>query len=74
MEIAHYDPITIMPIPTELMAGRSPKDTTPRNTAVVQICLPKEQVKRLKQVAKASEHKNVSVFLRHHLEELLTTA
>ena len=56
------------------MAGRSPKDEAPRNTSVVQVCLPKDQAKRLRQVAKASEHKNVSVFLRHHLEELLTSA
>ena len=41
------------------MAGRSPKDESPRNTSVVQVCLPKDQAKRLKQVAKASEHKTV---------------
>ena len=46
--------------------------TAPRNTSVVQVCLPKEQAKRLKQVAKASEHKTVSVWLRAQLQELLT--
>ena len=55
----------------KLMAGRSPKDDTPRNTSVVQVCLPKDQAKRLKQVAKASEHKTVSVWLRAQLQELL---
>ena len=56
------------------MAGRSPKDTAARNTSVVQVCLPKEQAKRLKQVAKASEHKTVSVWLRAQPQELLTAA
>ena len=54
------------------MAGRSPKDQTARNTSVVQVCLPKDQAKRLKQVAKASEHKTVSVWLRAQLQDLLT--
>lgn len=57
-----------------LMAGRSPKDESPRNTSVVQVCLPKEQARRLKQVAKASKHKTVSVWLRAQLQELLQTA
>ena len=57
-----------------LMAGRSPKDTAARNTSVVQVCLPKDQAKRLKQVAKASEYKTVSVWLRAQLQELLQTA
>ncbi len=56
------------------MAGRSPKDESPRNTSVVQVCLPKEQARRLKQVAKASKHKTVSVWLRAQLQELLQTA
>ena len=55
------------------MAGRSPKDESPRNTSVVQVCLPEDQVKQLKKVAKASEHKTVSVWLRAQLQELLTT-
>ena len=56
------------------MAGRSPRDDTPRNTSVVQVCLPKDQAKRLRQVAKASEHKTVSVWLRAQLQELLQAA
>lgn len=56
------------------MAGRSPKDKGARNTDIIQICLPKEQANHLRKVAKESEHGNVSVYLRHHLEKLLTTA
>ena len=55
------------------MAGRSPKDDTPRNTKVVQVCLPEDQVRHLKKVAKASKHKTVSVWLRAQLQDLLTT-
>ena len=50
------------------MAGRSPKDESPRNTSVVQVCLPKEQAKRLKQVA--GLHRTVG-WLRAQLQELL---
>ena len=44
-----------------LQGGRSPMKIIrfTRNTSVVQVCLPKDQAKRLKQVAKASEHKTV---------------
>ena len=56
------------------MAGRSPKDEAPRNTSVVQVCLPEDQATRLRQVAKASEHKSVSVWLRAQLKELLASA
>ena len=62
-----------MPIPREDGWTLS-KDESPRNTSVVQVCLPKDQAKRLKQVAKASEHKTVSVWLRAQLQELLTAS
>ena len=53
------------------MAGRSPRDTGARNTRVIQVCLPEEQAELLKELAQESEHKTVSVWLRHKIDEVL---
>ena len=57
-----------------LMAGRSPKDLADRNTKVIQVCLTEDQAFKVQKLAKASEHKTVSVWLRAQIKELLTAS
>ena len=74
-ELGHSASINIMPIQKGLMAGRSPKDRSPRNTpAWCRSAYPKKSRPNGQTGGKASEHKTVSVWLRAQLQELLTTA
>ena len=51
------------------MAGRSPKDRTPRNTHTIQICLPEKEYQQVKSYAAQTEYGSASVWLRHYLRE-----
>ena len=53
------------------MAGRSPKDLAERNTTVLQVCLPKNQAHEIRRLARSSEYKTVSVWMRAQLERIL---
>ena len=55
------------------MAGRSPKDLAERNTTVLQVCLPKNQAHEIRRLARSSEYKTVSVWMRAQLERILQT-
>ena len=56
------------------MAGRSPKDLADRNTKVIQVCLTEDQAFKVQKLARESEHKTVSVWLRAHIQKLLQPA
>lgn len=58
------------------MAGRKRNDPAPRNTHVIQICVPEDDYYSIHQKAQKTEHKTASVWLRHYLREqgVLTSA
>lgn len=51
------------------MAGRKRNDLAPRNTHVIQICVPEDDYNTIHQMAQNTEHKTASVWLRHYLRE-----
>ncbi len=62
----------IMTTPFEDMAGRSPKDESPRNSFTIQVCLPKAAHAELRRLAKKEHDGKVSVAARALLAAALS--
>ena len=56
------------------MAGRSRKDTSPRNTFTVQVCVDGDTHKQLQKLANAKFDGKLSIAARSMLSESLATA
>ena len=52
------------------MAGRKRMDAGPRNTHVIQMCVTEDEYMAFHRMARETESKSASVWLRNHLRDM----